>query len=423
MVREIETTFARRRPHIRRRTSAAALSVSLGAIASGCIDPQSPLIQKSGEGCDEFVVGNQIPQDLKVHTKVRAFMQAASDFGKNADEIKASVMTACTKIATDLGATDTWSAIKDPGDAITNSNRTGACDAAGSRAEQILIDAGKVNAHVAIAVSKGECHLDFEEQKQCDAQCALHESCDPGTVETRCEPGAISVTCSGSCNAGAVCVGTETVAANCMGKCESECVGECHGTCVGEDGSVTTDNPHAQGKCESTCNGTCKGMCKIEAQSGVNCGASVRCTGGCTGTASDPVCTTTFKPPVCDIDEDCHAACSAKVAEDAKCDPPTVRIFANVEATPEVKALVDTLQANLPDLFSAANVKGKLLLNAARRLGDAGDSLDTRIDDLDGKSLACLGKASTAVGQTIGSVDVSVNAAVDVTVKTTENSE
>jgi hypothetical protein len=419
MVRHMEPIFARKYRHVR-RTSAVALSVVLGGIAGGCIDPESPLIERSAEGCDEFVVGQDVGAGVMVHAKVRAFMQAASDFGKNANAIKSSVMTACTKIATDLGAPDTWSAIKDPDDAITNADRTGACDAAGARAEQIMIDAGKVNARVAIAVSKGECHCDFEEQKRCDAECALHESCDPGTIETRCEPGAISVTCSGSCNAGAVCVGSATIAANCMGKCESECVGECHGTCVGEDGSVTTDNPNAKGKCESTCNGTCKGMCKVEAASGIACGASVRCTGGCTGTASDPVCTTTFKPPVCNIDTDCHAACSAKVAENATCEPTSVRVFVKIDATPDVKALVDTLEANLPDLFSAANVKGKLLLNAARRLGESGDSLQSRIEDLDGKSLACLGKASTAVGQTIGSVDVSVNAAVDVTVKTTE---
>jgi hypothetical protein len=208
-----------------------------------------------------------------------------------------------------------------------------------------------------------------------------------------------------------------------MGRCESECVGDCHGTCIGEDGSETTDNPNAKGKCESTCNGKCSGMCKVEATEGVACGANVRCTGGCTGTASDPVCTTTFTPPKCTVDEDCHAACSAKVAADAKCDPPTVRIFADINATPDVKPIVDTLQANLPDLFSVADVKGKLVLNAARRLGETGSSLDSRVDNLDGKSLACLGKASTAVGKTIGSVDVSVNASVDVTVKTTEHTE
>src|SRR5262245_50602701 len=84
MVRRVETMSAWTRPRVL-RTSVAALSVGLGAIAGGCIDPESPLIKQSAEGCDEFVVGEQVSADLKVHTKVRAFMQAASDFGKNAD--------------------------------------------------------------------------------------------------------------------------------------------------------------------------------------------------------------------------------------------------------------------------------------------------------------------------------------------------
>jgi len=394
-----------------------------GGLAGGCIDPGSPLIKQSASGCDEFVVGSQVDTGLNVNPKVKAFMQAASDFANDANQIKAAVMTACTKVATDLGAPDTWSAIQDADQAISNRNGTGACDAAGSQIEQRLIDAQKVDAHIALAVSRGECHLDFDEQKQCDAQCALHESCDPGTVETRCEPGSISVMCSGSCNSGATCVGTQDVAANCMGKCESECQGHCSGECVQDDGSVTENDPNAHGKCAATCNGTCKGMCKVEASQGVSCGANVRCTGGCTGTETEPVCTTEFKPPTCNIDADCHAACSAKVAEDAKCDPTVVRIFATIDATPEIKAVVESLQDNLPDLFDAAQVKGKLLLDAAQRLGDTGKTLESRVENLDGKSLACLGKASTAVGETIGSVDVSVNASVQVTVKTTDHME
>lgn len=405
------------------RFTGVALGVAAGGFANACVDPGSPLIKESASGCDEFVAGSPVDASLNVNPKVRAFMQAASDFVGDANQIKSAVMTACTKIATDLGAQDTWSAIDDPDKAISNENGTGACDAAGSRVEQALVDAEKVNAHVALAMSRGECHLDFDEQKRCDAQCAAHATCDSGTVETRCDPAAVSVVCSGTCSAGASCVGTAQVAANCMGQCESECTGECKGECVGEDGSVTENNENAKGKCASTCNGKCSGTCKVQASEGVSCGANVRCTGGCTGTATDPICTTQFKPPTCQVDEDCLAACSAKVVEDATCDPPTIRIFADINATPEIKAVVDSLEANLPDLFSAANVRGKLILNAAQRLGDTGKSLDTRIENLDGKSLACLGKASTAVGESIGSVNASVNASVQVTVKTTQHME
>lgn len=400
-----------------------ALVGALFGSAGGCIDPSSPLLEDSAKGCDEFEPGSDVSPTLNVHPKVRAFMQAASDFVMNANEIKGAVMTACTKVATDLGAPDTWSAIKDENRAITNPDRTGACDAAGSRVEQALIDAEKVDAHVAIAVSRGECHLDFDEQKKCDEECAANASCDPGTIETRCDPEAVSASCSGACRSGASCVGSIDVTARCMGHCEAECDGSCSGTCIGTDGSMTSGDPNAKGKCVATCNGTCSGVCKIEAPDGTACGANVRCTGGCTGAMTEPACTMEFKPPKCDVDQDCHAACSAKVAQDATCSSTTVRIFVRVDATPEIKAVADTLQENLPDLFSTANDRGKLLLNAAGRLGDTGNSLENRIEDLDGKSLACLGKASTAVGDTIGSVDVSVRASVDVTVKTTEHAD
>lgn len=405
------------------RFSHIAVATLLGSIASGCVDPNSPLIKKSGEGCDEFQAGTDVDPNLAVNPKVLHFMQAASDFSKNTEAIKSDVLSACSKIATDLGARDTWSAFTDTDDAITNDRHTGACDAAGSRIEDALVAAGTVNAHVALTVSRGECHLDFAEQAQCDAECAANATCDSGSVETRCDPGSLSVVCNGSCDVGASCIGTADVAANCMGKCESECVGQCSGECIDEHGQITLDNPNCHGKCASSCNGTCRGICKVEDAQGIACGANVRCTGGCTGTFTEPVCVSEFTPPQCTVDPDCHAACSAKVAEDAVCDPTIIRVFANVDASPDIQKIVDTLQENLPPLFDAANKKGKLVLDAAGRLGDTGTSLQNNVDELDGKSLACLGKAATSVGETVGAIDVTVNASVQVTVTTTEHTE
>jgi len=401
----------------------ALIALMAGGVAVGCIDPKSPLLTKSAEGCDEFVAGADVDSNLAVDPNVRSFMQAASDFTRNGEAIKADTLTACANIAKDLGAPDTWSTIEDSGDAISNNQGTGACDSAGSLIEQAFIDAGTVNATVAIAVSRGECHLDFEEQKRCDAECTLNESCDPGSVETRCEPGALSVVCEGTCNAGAYCVGTAEAPSSCKGHCQAECEGECKGECIGEAGSATTDNPNCRGKCSASCHGSCRGKSKVEGSTGISCGAHVRCTGGCTGTFSEPTCTTTYKPPKCNIDVDCHAACSARVTENAVCDPTRVQVFADVNATPQMKAIVDTLNTNFPSLFTSAEAKGKLLLDAAQRLGDTGASLQTRIEDLDGKSLACLGKASTTVGQTIGSVNISVKASVQVTLSATEHAQ
>jgi|SoiMethySBSTD1v2_1073268.scaffolds.fasta_scaffold36977_3 hypothetical protein len=408
------------RPSIR-PVRLARVAVSLSALAlaaSACISPDSPLVEESSQGCDEFQTGATIDSNLKVDRKVRVFMQAASDFAASADRIQAQVIDACSKVALDLGAEDSWSSIDDPDARMSNANRTGACDVAANLIEDVLIEAGRVNAKVSVLVSKGECHLDFAEQAKCDAECEANAKCDPGTVETRCEPGNLSVQCQANCQAGAVCVGLPERPANCMGECESTCVGQCHGTCTFKDGRRTENDANCNGKCSASCNGTCRGRCKLEAPEGVSCGASVRCTGGCSASFSDPVCTTEFTPPKCTVDPDCHAACSARVAAHAVCDPTQVEVFADIRATPRLRPLIDTLQANLPALIEAAEKEGQQAMNAAHRLGEVGEKLSHRIEDLDGKSLACLGKASSAVGEAVSSFDVSVQASVDVTVKT-----
>lgn len=392
--------------------------VFVGAVfavgGASCVSPDSPLLKESGEGCNEFKAGAEVDANLNVDPTVRSFMQAASDFAKIAGDVQTAVLTACANIATDLGANDSWSQLSDKKMKISNADHTGACDIAGQRIEDILVEAGTVNAHVALSVSKGECHCDFAAQAKCDADCSINAACDPGSVETRCEPGSLSVVCEASCAAGATCVGMPDRPANCMGQCESTCTGACKGTCVHADGHVTENDPSCMGKCASGCNGTCRGRCKME-QPAV-CGTAVHCEAGCTGTFTDPVCTTQFNPPNCELNTECHAACSARVAANATCDPPTVEIFADVETTPALKPLVATLKENLPALFSAADTQGKLALDAAHRLGKTGEAISAKIEDLNGKSLACLGTASTAVGEAVGQFDVSVQASVQVTV-------
>jgi hypothetical protein len=387
---------------------------SLVAIGGGgCVDPDSPLIEESSEGCNEFKAGKDVDANLNVDPTVRVFMQAASDFSRIADNMQGSVLTACANIATDLGASDSWSQLGDTKSRISNSQGTGACDVAGQKIEDFLVGVGTVDSHIALTVTRGECHCDFEEQARCDADCSVTAACDPGTVETRCEPGSLSVVCNAECAAGAVCVGKSDLPANCMGKCESTCTGECKGTCVLPDGRSTENDPNCMGKCASSCNGTCRGQCKMEQP--LNCGAAVHCSGGCTSTFTDPVCTTEFKPPNCELNAECHAACSAKVAANAKCDPPTIDIFVDIASHPELEPLIATLKENLPPLIDAAEAQGKLALDAAHRLGDAGQIIGTKIENLSGKSLACLGSSSTAVGEAIGKFDITVQASVRVT--------
>jgi hypothetical protein len=398
----------------------AVVSTATLILAAGCIDPSSPLIEDSTEGCAELRSGGDL-EALDVHPRVRELMAASLDFHDVVTAMKGDVLTACANVARDLGAEDSWSALGSGNDAISNSNGTGACDRAGQKIEALLDAAGPID--IAVAVSKGECHLNFDEQRQCDQQCAVNQTCEPGTIETRCEPGSLSVVCSGSCSAEATCVGKPERAANCMGKCESECVGECHGTCVHADGHKTDNDPNCNGKCSSTCNGTCRGLCKIEQPEGVNCGADVHCTGGCTSSFTDPVCVSTFTPPACQLDEQCHDVCTTRVEAHAVCDPTQIQVFVDLTTHPELQPLADTLEQNLPKLIDAAEKQGKLALDALRRLGSAGSALRGNVDDLNGKSLACTAETSTLLAETLDTGEITFDAAVRVEVIVDERCE
>jgi hypothetical protein len=210
------------------------------ALLAGCIAPDSPLLEGASEGCEELRTSHDPTfADVDVDPKVRAIMAAAVDFSDAAERAKIDVLTACGGIATDLGASDTWSGIEGVGPAISNGNGTGACDQAAARIEALVPPGQTAGADIAIAVTRGECRLDFDRQITCDTRCKTQETCDSGTVETRCTPGELSVLCSAECSAGATCVGTPELPANCMGKCQAECVGECHGTCFGDNGEAT----------------------------------------------------------------------------------------------------------------------------------------------------------------------------------------
>ena len=403
---------------MRSLSRAVVIALGVGAGLGACVSEDSPIFDGTEE-CTAFAPGEPVPDDAEVNSDVRKFMQAASDLTAIGDQMAHDVLEACSGIATDLGAEDTWSDEENLDRAISNPDGTGACDAASKNILEVLTDAGEVNAKVALLVTRGECHIDFEAQAECERQCS--PICDPGTVETRCEPGELSVECHASCEAEATCVGTEDLPANCMGACESECVGECKGTCIAADGSRTENDPNCQGKCTSSCNGECRGRCKLDEPT--ECGVEVHCEGGCTGTYSDPVCTTECTPPECNEDAECHAACAAEAQANAGCDPTRVELFADVESTPTLQPLIDTLEEHLPVLFDAAEAKGPMARDALERLGRTGQKLAEDLGDLTGVELSCVGEAVNAVVKTFNVFDVAVNASLDLTITTSNACE
>jgi hypothetical protein len=146
----------------------------------------------------------------------------------------------------------------------------------------------------------------------------------------------------------------------------------------------------------------------------VNCGAEVNCKGGCAGAYTAPKCETELTPPVCTGDTNCQASCSARASANAQCTPPTVTLFANVDATGDVAKLKATVEANLPKILLAAKTKGQLAVRALQKVSATGQAVIDGASTLGGKAIACAGTAATASAKAAASMSVSVSASASV---------
>jgi hypothetical protein len=209
-------------------------------------------------------------------------------------------------------------------------------------------------------------------------------------------------------------VGTIDAAANCSGSCEARCEGECKGTCYFDDGRVNDNDPECRGKCSGQCEGKCFGACRVEVDAGIACGAEVRCRGGCEGEISEPACTTEYSPPKCEVDTACYEACTTRATENAKCDPTTVNIVADVKGNSDLEAVVKTLKKNMPAFYRCARMQGELIKHASERMSDAGGKLADRVEDLNGKALACVTKSTASLSEAIDALNVSIDVSVKI---------
>ena len=132
---------------------------------------------QSALGCSEFNPNTGLDADVKVDARVRAFVQSSVDLGGVAATLKSAVRTACTGIATDLGAADTWTAMGDSDDAVSNANKTGACDAARQRIVAIMT--AHRDANFALVISRGECHTNFNDEAKCESGCSSQANVRP----------------------------------------------------------------------------------------------------------------------------------------------------------------------------------------------------------------------------------------------------
>jgi hypothetical protein len=395
--------------------------------------------QEAASGCDEFNTGEAVAT-LNVDAKVKAFAQASAELRDVGSSIKADVKLACINI--------------DDDSAVSNSGKTGACDVAATKIDAIMTAAVQAGASFALEETGGQCAVDAEAQASCESACKTDVTCTEATTVVRCPPAELSVQCDTECKAEAVCQGRADAEANCMGKCESECtgtcsgelrgttVGGCMGMCEGKCDGVTTaaggmanctgtcegrcTQPHpaamCHGKCSSSCNGKCKGECKLDATASVNCGASVKCKGGCAGTSTQPQCETELIAPVCVGDPNCQASCSGQASAKATCTPLTLTLVFNVDATDDLTKLKTTLEANLPTLLLAAKTKGQLAIRALQKVSATGTAVIQTAGNLGGKAIACAGTAAEASLKATASLSVSVSASTSVSSSCTAHS-
>lgn len=346
-----------------------------------------------GTGCLESDTPGVCSADITA--SVHSLEDATAALIVSANDLKFEVATACAAIATDLGQTGVPAITAE----VTDEEARTACQLAidGINAE---LEAGVT---IDVLVQGGYCEVNAEAQFSCEAECTVEGECDPGSIETRCDPGYLSVECDGECTAGAYCQGSVDVEANCVGSCE----GACNGTC---DAS-----PIEGAECVGTCDGTCTGECHLDADVNVECGAEVRCRGGCTVEGQAPRCETEIEPPECDIEADCQAGCDGQASFEAECYPPEVLIIASGGVDPE--AFIATLEANLPSIYNAFEVYGPLIVDQAEAVANAAaDTLAAANDTVlcgvlvagdVGVNMAAAANASVSV-----SVSVSVSAEV-----------
>ncbi len=363
-------------------------------------------------GCGQLTTQvNNLACDPTLEATGDAFEAAMTSMVTVSQGMRSSLAVACAGIATDLGMT--------PPDVSNSATLT---DAAMQQACNMAAAAIKAAGMSTPIIEGGTCQVDAQAQFTCEQQCDVTHMCTTPTVVARCSPADLSGTCSGSCEAMAVCEGSATVAANCKGTCAATCTGTCTGgACVGTCDGTESSGPCATmctGTCAGTCSGTCSGDCTLAANDSLNCGAEATCRGGCSVAYTAPVCEAALNPPSCQIDATCESACEGQGSLQATCTAPSVVLV--TAGSPANAMLKTTLTKNLPAILQIID-QGKLVAQAAVNISTAAQTLSktlagaTACEVVFGVEFATQVQASVAASTTIG-LSVMASASVSASV-------
>jgi hypothetical protein len=103
------------------------------------------------------------------------------------------------------------------------------------------------------------------------------------------------------------------------------------------------------------------------------------------------------------------------------CDPSRVRVHADEGATPDIPALVRTVQGSLPALVDATGDRGRLLLGAARRAATRLEVFAREAGPLNAPSRSALARAALKLKMASGAVRDAVDASASLTNRTLGN--
>ncbi len=295
--------------------------------------------------------------------KVKAALAAGANLQAIAADVEAEVVTACSGLAKDLGASDDDLKPKEDG---PGKKAEAACNFASKLIGEFK---AKAKGKVVVDVKPPKCEASLDASVDCAAKCDA--TVKPGEVKATCEGGEISGQCDAKCEgkctveAGATCEGS--CSGECKGECNAEISGKCDGTCDGK-----CDGKNANGKCAGTCegkckgkadaqcNGTCKGSCSASCEMQAKGECKGTCSGKCSVEMKAPKCSGSVKPP--EMSAECKANCDAEVNGKAECTPATV--FVKVDGAADADAamkLKGALTKNLPGLLKVSmGMKGKL---------------------------------------------------------------
>ncbi|MFV8749384.1 hypothetical protein ACNOYE_02405 [Nannocystaceae bacterium ST9] len=323
----------------------------------------------AGAACPEWGSGKPLGASFTgkadVDANLGAFMQAALDIQRIADQSEANVSAACIKMGRDLGVPDDKLKSQD------DDKVSVPCAAVAAQIDTIL----KGGVKISVDYQPPSCQMDANFKSKCEAECGMEV--DPGKVVAECEPAKLSGYCQGTCS----------------GSCEGTCNGQCSGECTAKD---------SKGNCIGECKGTCTGKCDST------------CHAKCEGEWKAPSCEVEVEESK--VKAECSANCEASADFRASCRPAKVDVKhdAKVEAAAKLSA---TLRANLPALLQAQIRLGKQLAGDLQVVVKTGNKLRGELQGAGAKAGACVSAAIQGLASASVKINVSVKASASVSGK------